>query len=109
MLFRSRLLADDEVVALLELDDFGLGVHALHRLEATNDGLLVSGDAGDLEEEIVTDTLNVILKYEGDVKKAQSELGKLIEKKTAAVAAEAPQGKEAPKPAESKAKKGVLH
>ena len=70
---------------------------------------LLALNAGSIEEEIVTDTLNVILKYEGDVKKAQSELGKLIEKKSTQIAAEGPQGEEAPKPAAGTAKKGVLH
>jgi MoxR-like ATPase len=70
---------------------------------------LLALNADDIDEDIVRDTLNVILKYEGDVKKAQSELGKLIEKKTAKVAAEGPQGAEAPKPAAGAAKKGVLH
>jgi len=70
---------------------------------------LLALNASDLEDEIVTDTLNVILKYEGDVKKAQSELGKLIEKKSAKIAAEGPQGEEAPKPKKAEAKKGVLH
>ena len=55
-------------------------------------------------DQIVGDTLNVILKYEGDVQKAQNELAKLIEKKTAQTAAEAPQKA----PAES-TKKGILH
>jgi MoxR-like ATPase len=67
---------------------------------------LLALNAGELEDEIVNDTLNVILKYEGDVKKAQSELGKLIEKKTAEARAQGPQ----PAPAKpTPAKKGVLH
>jgi len=70
---------------------------------------LLALNATELEEEIVNDTLNVILKYEGDVKKAQSELGKLIEKKSAKIAAEGPQGAAVPKPAPAAAKKGVLH
>ena len=70
---------------------------------------LLALNAGELEDEIVSDTLNVILKYEGDVKKAQGELGKLIEKKSAQLTAEGPQGAEAPKPASGAAKKGVLH
>ena len=70
---------------------------------------LLALNAGTIEEEIVSDTLNVILKYEGDVKKAQSELGKLIDKKSAQIASEGPQGEEAPKPASGSAKKGVLH
>jgi MoxR-like ATPase len=61
-------------------------------------------NATELEDELVNDTLNVILKYEGDVKKAQNELSKLLEKKTAEAAAEKPQAAPAPP-----AKKGVLH
>jgi MoxR-like ATPase len=65
---------------------------------------LLALNANELEDQIVNDTLNVILKYEGDVKKAQGELSKLIEKKSAEKAAEGPQ----PAPA-TPAKKGVLH
>ena len=66
---------------------------------------LMALNADDLDEGTASDTLNVILKYEGDVKKAQSELSKLIEKKTAEKSAEGSQ----PAPAQSQAKKGVLH
>jgi len=66
---------------------------------------LLALNADELEDQIVSDTLNVILKYEGDVQKAQNELSKLIQKKTAEAAAEKPQ--QAP-PQES-AKKGILH
>lgn len=66
---------------------------------------LLALNADELEDQIVSDTLNVILKYEGDVQKAQNELSKLIPKKTAEAAAEKPQ--QAP-PQES-AKKGILH
>ena len=48
----------------------------------------------------------MILKYEGDIEKAQNELSKLIKKKTAEQAAEKPQL--APTP-EAAAKKGILH
>jgi len=65
---------------------------------------LLALNADELEDQIVGDTLNVILKYEGDVQKAQNELSKLIQKKTAEVAAEKPQ----PAPAEA-TKKGILH
>jgi MoxR-like ATPase len=65
---------------------------------------LLALNADDLEDQIVSDTLNVILKYEGDVQKAQSELAKLIQKKTAESQAEKPQ----PAPAQA-AKKGILH
>ena len=65
---------------------------------------LLALNANELEDELVNDTLNVILKYEGDVKKAQSELSKLLEKKTSEAAAQQPQP--VPEPAK---KKGVLH
>jgi MoxR-like ATPase len=65
---------------------------------------LLALNADELEDQIVGDTLNVILKYEGDVQKAQNELSKLIQQKTAEVAAEKPQ----PAPAEA-TKKGILH
>jgi MoxR-like ATPase len=67
---------------------------------------LMALNADAIEEDVVNDTLNVILKYEGDVAKAQSELSKLIERKKAA-----------PEPVEPKttssesgtSKKGILH
>jgi len=63
-----------------------------------------------LEEGLVSDTLNVILKYEGDIKKAQSELGRLIVRRSEEE--EAAAGGSAAKPATGSAapeKKGVLH
>jgi MoxR-like ATPase len=66
---------------------------------------LLALNADELEDQIVSDTLNVILKYEGDVEKAQNELSKLIQKKTAEAAAEKPQ----PAPPQEAAKKGILH
>jgi MoxR-like ATPase len=66
---------------------------------------LLALNADELEDQIVGDTLNVILKYEGDIQKAQNELSKLIEKKTAEVAAEKPQQA----PVQPTAKKGILH
>ncbi|MBY0398898.1 MoxR family ATPase [Myxococcota bacterium] len=68
---------------------------------------LLALNAEELEDQIVSDTLNVILKYEGDVEKAQNELSKLIKKRTAEVAAEKPQV--APAPEASAVKKGILH
>jgi hypothetical protein len=67
---------------------------------------LMALNADSLEEEVVNDTLNVILKYEGDVAKAQSELSKLIQKK-----APAPEPAEAvaSKPGPKASKKGILH
>jgi MoxR-like ATPase len=67
---------------------------------------LLALNAEQLDEDLVKSTLNVILKYEGDIKKAQGELGKLLVKKTEepSVAAGAPAA-----PAAAPAKKGVLH
>jgi MoxR-like ATPase len=64
---------------------------------------LLALNAKQLDEGLVRDTLNVILKYEGDIKKAQGELGKLLVKK-----AEEPAAAAAAPPA-APAKKGVLH
>ena len=47
-------------------------------------------NAEKLEDELVEDTLSVILKYEGDVRKAQGELSSLLEKKAGNAAAEEP-------------------
>ena len=66
---------------------------------------LLALNANDMEDQVVGDTLNVILKYEGDVKKAQGELSKLLEKKTAEKKAEGPQAA----PEAAPAKKGILH
>jgi MoxR-like ATPase len=63
---------------------------------------LMALNADSIDEDIVNDTLNVILKYEGDVAKAQSELSKLIEKKVPAEAAE-------PELSPEPEKKGILH
>jgi MoxR-like ATPase len=67
---------------------------------------LLALNAEQLDEDLVKSTLNVILKYEGDIKKAQGELGKLLVKKTEepSAAAGAPAA-----PAAAPAKKGVLH
>ena len=69
---------------------------------------LLALNAQTLDESLVSDTLNVILKYEGDIKKAQGELGRLITRKAdeEAVEAEKPAAAEPAKPA---AKKGTLH
>ncbi len=69
---------------------------------------LMALNAADIDEDVVTSTLNVILKYEGDIKKAQSELGKILEKKAAEARAAGPQTIVEEKPAPA-AKKGVLH
>jgi MoxR-like ATPase len=65
---------------------------------------LLALNANELESDIVNQTLNVILKYEGDVRKAQGELDKLLAKKAGETAAAAPAT-----PAPAAAKKGALH
>jgi len=68
---------------------------------------LLALNAKDLDEDLVNQTFNVILKYEGDVRKAQGELGKLLEKKPteAKVATSTVATPKAP----AEAKKGALH
>jgi len=66
---------------------------------------LLALNASDLDEEMVNQTFNVILKYEGDVRKAQAELDKLLQKKAGEAAAKTPAA--APSPAATK--KGALH
>jgi MoxR-like ATPase len=68
---------------------------------------LLALNASELSEELVNQTFNVILKYEGDVRKAQGELSKLLQRKTAEVEAQAPSRAAVP-PAAS-IKKGALH
>jgi MoxR-like ATPase len=63
---------------------------------------LLALNASELDEALVSDTLNVILKYEGDIRKAEGELGRLITRKTEEKA-------ETASPPPSPAKKGVLH
>ena len=74
---------------------------------------LLALNATELDEDLVRETLNVILKYEGDIKKAQSELGRLITRKAEEASAEpdAPaKPGAAPKPPQKPpAKKGTLH
>jgi MoxR-like ATPase len=68
---------------------------------------LLALNASELDEDVVNQTFNVILKYEGDVKKAQSELSKLLQKKQAEAQARAETPSAAPAPAA--VKKGALH
>ncbi len=68
---------------------------------------LLALNASDLDEDVVNQTFNVILKYEGDVKKAQNELGKLLERKAAEAKAAAPSQAAVPSP--TAVKKGALH
>ena len=72
---------------------------------------LLALNASELNEDLVNQTLNVILKYEGDVKKAGSELGALLARKSEEAPPQTPQtpaagpatGQGAPP------RKGVLH
>lgn len=67
---------------------------------------LMALNADSLDEAIASDTLNVILKYEGDVAKAQNELSKMLEQRAAAKKTEV----ETPEPASpEEKKKGILH
>ncbi|HEY8152497.1 MAG TPA: MoxR family ATPase [Myxococcota bacterium] len=72
---------------------------------------LLALNATDLDQDLVNQTFNVILKYEGDVRKAQAELSKLLAKKEGETRAAAPVAAAAtgapPDPAATK--KGVLH
>ena len=68
---------------------------------------LLALNATELDQDLVNQTFNVILKYEGDVRKAQGELSKLLAKKEGEVRAAGPAAAAAPNPAV--AKKGVLH
>jgi MoxR-like ATPase len=73
---------------------------------------LLALNASDLDQEMVNATFNVILKHEGDVRKAQAELSKLLAKKEGEARAAAPAAAAtAPgAPANPAAvKKGVLH
>ncbi len=68
---------------------------------------LLALNASELDEDLVNQTFNVILKYEGDVRKAEKELSKLLQKKGGEAAAQAPSVSQAPKP--TAVKKGALH
>ena len=63
-------------------------------------------NADTLEAELVEETMNIILKHQGDIEKAQTELGKLLQQKAAEAASGEPQRVE---PAVGKMKKSVLH
>jgi MoxR-like ATPase len=70
--------------------------------------MVLNADA--LDVELVNDTMSVILKHQGDIAKAQSELNALLQKKAAEKAAEKAQpAPAAAAPAAPVAKKSVLH
>ena len=68
---------------------------------------LLALNAQDLDADLVNQTFNVILKYEGDVRKAQAELDKLLQKKAGEARAAKPAA--APEPGPAATKKGALH
>jgi MoxR-like ATPase len=68
---------------------------------------LLALNAQELDADLVNQTFNVILKYEGDVRKAQAELDKLLQKKAGEARAAKPVA--APEPAPAATKKGALH
>jgi MoxR-like ATPase len=70
---------------------------------------LLALNATDLDQDLVNQTFNVILKYEGDVRKAQGELSKLLAKKEGEQRAAAPAGAAGAPANPAAAKKGVLH
>ncbi len=63
-------------------------------------------NADELEEELVSDTLNIILKHQGDIAKAQTELNEMLRQKAAQQAGEQPQPA---RPSAASVKKSVLH
>ncbi len=62
-------------------------------------------NADSLEAELVEETMNIILKHQGDIEKAQQELGKLLQRKAAEDRAVESQ----PAPTPASTKKSVLH
>jgi MoxR-like ATPase len=68
---------------------------------------LLALNANELDEDVVEQTLNVILKYEGDVRKAQGELSKLLARKAEEAKVQA--GAPTPVPGPTAVKKGALH
>jgi len=66
---------------------------------------LLALNATELDAEVVEQTFNVILKYEGDVRKAQAELDKLLQETTRGASGDAPRSA----PAAPAKKKDALH
>jgi MoxR-like ATPase len=102
----DRRLAEDLVKMMAKLRE--LDLKKTPSISETLDWAraLLALNAQELDSDVVSQTLNVILKYEGDVRKAQGELDKLLEQKAAAAKAAADSVKPIPAPA---AKKGALH
>ena len=68
---------------------------------------LLALNAKELDEDVVNQTLNVILKYEGDVRKAEGQLAKLLARKAEEAKVQA--GAPTPVAVATPAKKGALH
>ena len=86
----------------------GLRVSVSETLDWARALMVLNADA--LDVEMVNDTMSVILKHQGDIAKAQSELNALLQKKAAEKAAEKAQpAPAAAAPAAPVAKKSVLH
>jgi MoxR-like ATPase len=69
---------------------------------------LMALNADALDAELVGETMNIILKYQGDIHKAQSELNKMLSEKSARQRAEQATPA-APAPTPAAVKKSVLH
>ncbi len=111
----DKKLAEDVVRLMQKLRE--LDLKKIPSISETLDWAraLLALNATSLDDELVQDTLNVILKYEADIRKAQSELSRLMKKpdppaEAAEPATSAQPAKTAAKPAaKPAAKKGVLH
>ena len=101
----DKRLAEDVVSTMHRIRE--LDLKKLPSISETLDWTraLLALNAEKLEDQLVEDTLSVILKYEGDIQKAQGELSKLIERKSAEQRAEGSQAA----PAQPETKKGILH
>jgi MoxR-like ATPase len=101
----DRKLAEDVVALMKRLRD--LDLKKTPSISETIDWAraLLALNATDLDEQLVRETLNVILKYEGDIRKAEKELARLMAPPAAAVAPT----REAAVLGTASRKKGALH
>jgi MoxR-like ATPase len=98
----DRKLADDLVSLMHKIRN--LDLKKAPSISETLDWAraLLALNVGALDEELVKETMNVILKYEADIRKAQQELSRMMAKPVAQPGAPAA-------PAEAAKKKGTLH
>jgi len=98
----DRKLADDLVSLMHKIRN--LDLKKAPSISETLDWAraLLALNAGVLDEDLVKETMNVILKYEADIRKAQQELSRMMTKPVAQPGAPAA-------PAEPAKKKGTLH